>query len=361
MSIIPIDHEGQDAIASSIAEEGDQKKTVRFTRKSAMVMSKAFCSAATDISLPQADFNKAPDETAKIEVSPRATTHLLKPCSPHIKLSFIAGRSETFEEAMEALCTKAKLDTETAFTPSADVTLRAKHTVKLRYTLQHMQKEVDRYIKTIDKKGLPLRYPGREDYIRKASAQLGTLDAKLKREAAYHCLANDTAGKPSSGPGNFAFHLLVREPDIVKDFFYDSFLLVRALDRYQVVDGVGAELFCSLETIFGLASRLRSHMAKIDLELEKQTLSFCEYQVDYAARSNISIVPNSAQAINSALRQARIADPDSKTDDVFKTLRGYVLQGVMQKRKDDHVVVDVIQRLEEDLAARHGVKVRIVV
>jgi hypothetical protein len=357
MSVIQIDHEGQDAIASSIAEEGDHKKTVRFKRKSAMVMRKAFCSGATDTSPPQADSDKAPGETTTIEVSTEPTPHLS--CSPHNKLSFITGRSETFEEAMKAL--HVRLDPETAFTPPADVALRTKHTERLRHALQHLQKDVDKRIKNIDKKGLPLRYPGREDYLRKVSAQLGNLDAKLKREAAYHCLANDTAGTPSSGPGNFCFHLLVREPEIVKDFIYDSFLLVRALDRYQMLDGVGAELFCPLETIFGLASRPRTHMAKIDLELEKQTLSFCEYQVDYAARSNISIVPNSAQAINNALRQARIADPDSKTDDVFKTLRGYVLQGVMQKRKMDHVVVDVIQRLEEDLAARHGGKVRIVV
>lgn len=270
-------------------------------------------------------------------------------------------RSETFEEAMKAV--HVKLDPETAFTPPAEIALREKHTHKLRHAIQHMLKDVTNRIKVVDKKGLPLRYPGRDDYLKKVPSQLSRLYEKLKQQAVYHCLSNGSTGTPSTstGPGNFCFHLLVRQPDILKDFFYDTFLLVRALDRYQKLDGVTDEVFRSVEIIIGLAERLRKHSTKVDLEFEQQKLSFCEYQVAYAAKSNVSIVPNSGQTINIALRQARIADPDMTPDDLFKMLRGYVFEGVLQKRKGGHAVVDVIQRLEEDLATRHGVKIRIVV
>lgn len=226
-----------------------------------------------------------------------------------------------------------------------------------------MTKKIAERIKAIGKKGLPLRFPGEDDFLKRVTPGLGRLQERLKPHPAYHCLPVDSTAASNTGPGDFFFHLLVRQPELLKECFMDTFLLADALSIYLETSGGGDEVFRHIKAIVEMAKRLQTHLAKLDLETQQQKLSFCAYQLVYATKLGVSIVPGSGHAINFAMIQARTADPNLKTDDFFKMLRGYVLQGVLQKRKqkEKHVVVDVVQRLKEDLATRLGVKVKIVV
>lgn len=85
-----------------------------------------------------------------------------------------------------------------------------------------------------------------------------------------------------------------------------------------MVEGRGDGLFRNIKAIVGIAKRLKMHPAKIDLERQHQLISFAAYQLVYASKFGVSIIPKSAHALNFAMSQARVA---TRTSELMKSSR----------------------------------------
>jgi hypothetical protein len=242
-----------------------------------------------------------------------------------------------------------------------DPEAQIKNLDKLRLTIEHFSKAVREHVKIIDKMGLPLRCPGQPDHLKAALHYLDKQARAIKQHTVYHCLRKSTDSSTESDRGTFFFHLLLRQPELVKDWMWSLSLLNSALAKYRLEEKVSDDIFTRTKIINDTADWIRGIMSNVVLEHEQQILSFCTYLLGYAERSGIKVIPETSLGIRFALKQARDVCPALRTKDFYRMIEGYLEQGIERKRQGECVVVNVIQLLEEEVVSRDSEEGKIIV
>lgn len=265
---------------------------------------------------------------------------------------------ESFSDALDFMA----LDPETAFSPQ-----HAKQKV-LRKWLLLLHDNILESVKDLNGRRLPLRYPGPSDPVKEARDAMIHVEKLLSSGIIYR-LWPDTKEESSaeSERYNFMYHLMDRQPTLLKNMLYLSFMLSQGMNMYRRRTPEGKPIHRTdgtLRTITKLAGQVQGSAKGIELAKEHQLLALCAIVSKEAEKKGIELRPSSPHAIRSALEQAKIVGA-MKTDVMFGVLDSYLMRIDRCDIASDGLrkgqVVDICKDLEEDVKVHCGLNIDIVV
>jgi hypothetical protein len=166
---------------------------------------------------------------------------------------------------------------------------------------------------------------------------------------------------------NFMYHLMDRQPTLLKNMLYLSFMLSQGMNMYRRRTPEGKPIHRTdgtLRTIIKLAEQVQGSAKGIELAKEHQLLALCAIVSKEAEKKGIELRPSSPHAIRSALEQAKIVGA-MKTDVMFGVLDSYLMRIDRCDIASDGLrkgqVVDICKDLEEDVKVHCELSIDIVV
>ncbi|KAJ9114731.1 hypothetical protein QFC22_005607 [Naganishia vaughanmartiniae] len=232
----------------------------------------------------------------------------------------------------------------------------------LRKWLLHLHNDILDSVKNLNDRRLPLRYPGPSDPVKEARDSLIHVEKLLSTGIIYRL---PTRGKKDSAKFtdrcNFLYHLLWRQPQLLKDILYSAYVLTRAMSEYRVSTPEGKPIYKTdgtLRTVINLAEKVTRVRKRIDLEREQQLLVLCESLVVSAKDHGLVLRPSSACAIRCSLEQAKVVS-GFKTDHMFGFLDSYHLRMAKSPDTSSDKVFDINQCLQADVEVHVGIDIKL--
>jgi hypothetical protein len=251
------------------------------------------------------------------------------------------------------------LEPENAFVLPEDQEARDEHLSKLKKGILHLYSAIRNDFDTVQITGLPVQHPGKPGHLKAAVDALRDQTGRINRKTVYPCAGKDMDTGASFCRGTIFYHLVIRDPDLVRDWFKHASSLKVILEEYRTVDIVSDSILDLTKRMSDIAHQVCRLMRKVPLALEQQTLSFCSYLLSYAQSLDVKVIPETSLEIWLALKQARDVCHDIKAKDGYQWLEGYIEQGAARKRNEQDVVVDLVQHLEEELKSRYNMRVKL--
>ncbi|KAJ9111350.1 hypothetical protein QFC19_001118 [Naganishia cerealis] len=232
----------------------------------------------------------------------------------------------------------------------------------LRKWLIHLHNDILESVKDLNNRRLPLRYPGPSDPVKEARDSLIHVEKLLSSGVIFRLPSSGKEdGEPSTFTDrcNFMYHVLWRQPQLVKDIMYSAYMLSRAMTEYRASTPEGKPVYKTegtLQAVIILAEKVTRVRKRIDLEREQQLLELCESVVHSAKDHGIVIHPDSACAIRCSLEQVKVVGA-CKTDHMFGFLDSSHFRLARVPEATLNEVFDINKHLQADIYVHVGIEV----
>lgn len=263
------------------------------------------------------------------------------------------------ESALYRAIKRMGLYLENAFVIPEDQEARDEHLPTVRRGIQYLHDDIRHDFDMLARTGLPVQHPGEPGHLQAAVDALKTQLGKVSRKTVFTCAGKDLNTDSSTCRGTTFYHLMIRDSALVKDWLKHVSSLSAILREYRTVDTVSDSIFELTKRMSHIAREVCQSMRKVSLAQEQQTVSFCAYLLSHAQSSGVKVIPATSREIWLLLRQAHDVCRDIQAKDGYQWLEGYIEQGIARKRDEQHVVVDVVQLLEEEIETRYSMKVKL--
>ncbi|KAJ9095685.1 hypothetical protein QFC21_005557 [Naganishia friedmannii] len=227
----------------------------------------------------------------------------------------------------------------------------------LRNWLLHLHNDILDSVKALNDRRLPLRYPGPSDPVKEARDSLLHVEKLLSSGIIYRLPSPGTS--KFTDRCNFMYHLLWREPQLLKDILFSAYMLSRGMTEYRASTPEGKPVYKTegtLRTVINLAEKVTRVRKRIDLEREQQLLVLCESLVSSAKDHGLVLRPSSACAIRCSLEQAKVVGA-FKIDHMFGFLDSYHMRMAESPDTSSDKIFDINKHLEADVEVHVGVDV----